>query len=283
MFKQKKFLSIIALILGVLMICAAFTGCKLRDNDDGTPESGDETPNDPDSDKYKPLTPTGDDDSKPYVPPIGAVPMDTFRINCGGARLIDPFGNEWETDEMYDPDYYGLVDGIPISYPTGGKNTQIPDLYKSIVFANPLEYRFDNIIPGTYRVKLYTAETHFEQNGRTFSVFINDVLYENNICPLDIGGGEKFVAYEPEYVVEIGNEPLIITLRASIDQSLLAGIEITPASAEELTPELTLDIDPTNTLRINCGSTDYTDSSGMLWEADRVYIKGGWGFSSDGT
>ncbi|MCL2816592.1 MAG: malectin [Oscillospiraceae bacterium] len=285
---KKKIYYFTAILLILLMVGAAFTGCKLRDDGksggDGIPSGGDETPDDSEPKKeYKPLIPTDDYDYE-YVPPSGPVPMDTFRLNCGGGALRDLNGNEWEGDYTYDPGYYGRKVANVATYAVGGTNTEIPDLYKSIVYANPLEYIFDNIIPGIYKIKLYTAETHYpdgDANARTFSVFINGVLYEADICPSKIGGLRA--AYEPEYVVEIGDEPLIITLRASVDFSLLAGIEITPATAEDLSPEIVLEIDPTDTLRINCGSNNYTDSSGILWESDRVYIKGSWGFSSDGT
>jgi len=173
--------------------------------------------------------------------PIVLTPRDTFRLNCGGDAFTDKNGNEWERSDYYIAGGYGMVNGIAHHTPEYDAADSDLYLYYSNVYANPLEARFDNIIPGKYRVKLYMMEVYWndgDPSARVYDIRINDKLYKRDVCPSRQVG--KWHALEYVFVVEIAQgDSLFISMPASVDNAILSGIEITPAAAAAtLTPSI---------------------------------------------
>jgi subtilisin family serine protease len=104
------------------------------------------------------------------------VPMFEKRVNAAGDLYIDTEGNEWIPDQRYVAGDWGYTNrNAPRQHTNrmiGG--TDDPEKYQT-ARQNPGEFRFDNLPPGTYEVKLLFAEISNRQPGsRVFDVIIND-------------------------------------------------------------------------------------------------------------
>lgn len=186
-----------------------------------------------------------------------------YRVNCGGNKYIDEFGNQWMADRHLSSDtVWGSVswtdnfEGVPDFYGSQRrtfdpiKGTNDWRLFQSFRYGREnLSFRFP-VPDGTYRVELYFTEPWYGTGGgmnctgwRLFDVAINDhVLLDDldiwneaghdqvleKIFNVDIEGGMLKVHF-PE--VRSGQAVISAIAIASINNSIKAS----PASRSNIT------------------------------------------------
>ncbi|MBD2336615.1 PQQ-dependent sugar dehydrogenase [Calothrix sp. FACHB-156] len=197
--------------------------------------------------------------------PVGTTPTPTptptgktIRINAGGKAYTDSQGNVWSADNYFD---IGNTYGITSAIANTGEDPVYQDLrwLKKFSYAIPVEN-------GDYTVKLKFAETYWTAAGkRVFDVSAENQLKIDDLDVFKAAGGNN-IAIDQSFNVKVADGTLNLDFLASVNNAIINGIEITPATTPTPTPT------PTGkTIRINAGGKAYTDSQGNVWSADNYF------------
>lgn len=240
------------------------------------------------------------------------IPPYDVRVNAGGGQYIDPQANVWLADKAYSAGSWGYIGGS--TYATGQPvaNTDKGPLYQDERFwSGSGGYKFD-VPNGDYQVELRFAEIYYSYAGaRQFDVSIEGVRVLDDFDVLAAAGGalratdRSFVVHVADGQLNIDfvgvkNAPKVNALRVT----RLGAATATPTGAATNTPTATATgtqtptptISPTPTptampsatatptsvplydVRVNAGGGVYTDTLGAVWQADRPYTTGSWGY-----
>jgi len=225
-----------------------------------------------------------------------------LRINAGGPQYSDVYGRVWSADREYAPGGYGYIGGK--TYATGSAiaNTDDDTLFQTEHWGMEA-YRFD-VPNGTYRVELLFDEIYMtRQGGRVFDVKLQGVTVLSRFCPLDVAGGINR-ALHYTYETTVSNGQLVIEFVAVKDAPKVNAISVEPLSvgptatstatqpagpgstatatlAPTRTPTRTATVPagaPAYDVALNSGGAAYWGQDGVLWQADRAYTPGSWGY-----
>ncbi|MBD2210372.1 PQQ-dependent sugar dehydrogenase [Nostoc linckia FACHB-104] len=201
--------------------------------------------------------------------PVGTTPTPTptptgktIRINAGGKAYTDSQGNVWSADNYFD---IGNTYGITSAIANTGEDPVYQDLrwLKKFSYAIPVEN-------GDYTVKLKFAETYWTAAGkRVFDVSAENQLKIDDLDVFKAAGGNN-IAIDQSFNVKVADGTLNLDFLASVNNAIINGIEITPATTPTPTPTPT-----PGAIRINIGGAAYTDTKGNKWDADQAqYLLG---------
>ena len=169
----------------------------------------------------------------------------SVRINCGGDNYTDQSGRVWAKD----------------CYCTGGNaystEKDIDALYKTAKTGD-VEYKVP-VPNGVYAVRLMFAETELQYaNERFMTININGSTVETGMDIIhDVRGKDKPYSKVYRYIVPNENGEIDITL---VNNALINGIEIVPENDD--------------VIHVNCGSEDFVDWAGFVWNKDRYFTGG---------
>jgi hypothetical protein len=205
-------------------------------------------------------------------------------VNCGEEvdDITDQDGLLWNKDKVYTPGSWGhtgmwsktWVPGIMMA-------TDKTFLYNWSAHGPTLDYNFD-IANGIYKVTLYFVENHtYTVGGREFSASLEG-LGVLNMHDIFAERGSDNAGFH-EFVVDVTDGQLNINLTADTMVACLQAISI-----EHQVVMPTSTFTPTETpvytpgpyeKRINCGTnSQYIDTAGKVWQADRPYQVGDFGY-----
>ena len=175
-------------------------------------------------------------------------------------------GNLWNADRPYSPGSWGYVGGTSHHTTDPIGNTQDDPLYQSERYGD-FSYKFD-VPDGRYDITLHFAEIFFfaPPGQRRFAVYIEDLLVLDDYDVYAVAGHDVAVAVTiPDVLVTDGQ--LTIDFVSIADNAKVSAIGISSS-----------DIQTTYTQRLVAGGGAYTDGVGNLWNADRPYSPGSWGY-----
>jgi chitodextrinase len=173
-----------------------------------------------------------------------------FAVNAGGTQYTDSSGVGYQADANYS----GGVTTKTTSPITGTTDSTV---YQTQRYGN-----FSYSVPitnGNYIVTLKFAETYWNSTGsRTFNVRMqgNQVIANLDVFA-HVG---KNAAYDVTVPVNVTNGVLNINFTSLVDNAIVSAIVITNAQ--------------TPAYAVNAGGTQYTDSSGIGYQADTNYSGG---------
>lgn len=170
------------------------------------------------------------------------------RINCGGEEFTDQNSVVWGKDNYFK---YGDT-----------KTTQLADkLYSSARVGERISYSIP-VPNGVYAVRLCFAETEFKySNERFMKININGKEVESEFdIAHDARGANKIYTKVYRYTIPNNNGLININLSSLKNDACISGIEIVNENDD--------------IIHINCGSEDFVDWAGFLWDADRYYTGG---------
>jgi hypothetical protein len=197
--------------------------------------------------------------------PVLAEPTYEIRVNAGGAAYTDSAGNHWLADQLYAPGAWGYTTGTPYTSTdaVGGTNDQ--PLYQSQrSHASGFAYKFDTQ-PGIYEVELRFAEIYnLCSTCRNFNVRIAGAQLLTAFDPMKAVG--RLYALSTTFLVRLTGTQLLVELTGTAP--IINALRVTSLDGQ---PQR-------NTVRINTGGFDYTDSSGALWVSDQPYVQGMQGY-----
>jgi len=236
---NKNSIKFIVAILLALLICFTFAACGDKAEDTGSITKDNSTAT-PDNNAVPDEKPDEKTEEKSAENPTEA-PLpdnidrkDTFRVNCGGEEYTDPNGNVWEADQEYAKGSHGRLEGSSWFFEGPYANTELQELFETLIGEIFIEYQFDDILPGNYNVKLFTSEPRwFDEDpetltkSRIFNVLLNNVIVEENVHPYEIAGFKAAIILDYTAEVKEGGS-LNIFLDAMRDLGVLNAIEITP-------------------------------------------------------
>lgn len=167
-----------------------------------------------------------------------------FRVNCGGGRYQDHFGQTWLADQAYDTsagwgsyswaDNYGITSSFASQRRTFDpiKGTADWPLFQTFRYGlHELGYRFD-VPDGSYQVELYFAEPWIGTGGggdatgmRLFDVAINGETVAHNLDIWEEAGHDR--AMKRVYTVQVRNGKIAINFpRVAAGQAIIQAIAI---------------------------------------------------------
>lgn len=198
------------------------------------------------------------------------------RINVGGDEYIDREGRFWLADQFYN----GGTDKIQ---PVSIAETLDDTLYQSKRYGQQLSYHVP-VANGVYDVDLLFAETYWRGDGRRqFNVEIEGNQLSRNV---DVHASSDFKqAFRKQYESVVVTDGILnIQLDGVKKYAHLSGIEVlaqallpvpVPPVVTPVVVEQVVDIAAQpETIRINAGGEDYTDSLGQQWLADSFVTQG---------
>ncbi|SDG35672.1 Carboxypeptidase regulatory-like domain-containing protein [Sinosporangium album] len=106
------------------------------------------------------------------------VPRHQIALDVGSTKdVVDELGDRWSKDGKYTAGGHGYIGGSRVGTTTRAiKGTSEQELFKS-ARESMLEYRFDNVLYGTYTVELGFADLRSSRPGqRVFDVIVEDEL-----------------------------------------------------------------------------------------------------------
>ena len=144
-------------------------------------------------------------------------------------------------------------------------------LFETWVEGSKLAYKFD-VPPATYTVTLRFAEFAVTQAGKR----VMEIQLEKNIveAALDVYALKGSTAtLDRNYTVVVTDGQLNIDFAKiggpGAEVPMVAAVAVTYAGPLPLPPYV---------LRVNAGSTTYTDTSARVWQADKAFATGSWGY-----
>lgn len=252
------------------------------------------------------LTPT----RVPYSGPL--------RLNAGGGAYVDVYGRAWQPDRAYTPGGYGYIGGSTYAVTAPIANTDddvlyqsehwgmsayrfdVPDgtyrvemLFAEIYNANPGYRVFDVKLQGTpvlpgfcpgdvagglNKALRYVYQTEV-RNGQLLVEFVarRDAPKINAISVEIIGtpGTATATASPP------GGSPTVVSTATATRTATVPAASTptwTPTRTATRTATRTPVQSSSGALRLNAGGPQYTDVYGRVWQADRAYTAGGYGY-----
>lgn len=190
----------------------------------------------------------------------------TVLIEAGGtANYTDPNGDVWLADAGFTAGAGGVVDRGNIAI----ANTTNDRIYQTERWG---QTAFTYAVPnGAYQVKLHFAETYAGITGagqRVFNANVEGVAINNIDVFGETGGANR--ALVKTVNVTVADGAMNVTFAATVNNTLINGIEIIPTS-------------PT-AVRIEAGgAANYTDPNGNLWLADTGFTAGAGGVVDRGN
>ncbi|MCM2389605.1 carboxypeptidase regulatory-like domain-containing protein [Streptomyces albipurpureus] len=164
------------------------------------------------------------------IPVSVVVPAYQTAIDTGASRaLTDPLGDVWAADRAYTAGSHGYLGATttrtttqPI---TGVPATSDPALYRS-ARQGMLEYRFDAVPNGTYRVELGFAETASQPPGsRVFDVMAEGTQYVTDLDLTAVAGVRT--AHDRAFTVKVTDGQLNLRFVANAGRTSVNAIRIT--------------------------------------------------------
>jgi hypothetical protein len=156
-------------------------------------------------------------------------------INCGGMNYTASDGKHFDADREYTAGQKsGYVGGNKAStdYSIFGATDQ--DLFKTDRWGFS-EYKFD-VPAGVYKVDIYLAETHFENQGeRVFDIYLEDKLVEKDVDLISRYGKNKAAILS--FVVKIDDGQLNIKAEASADLPKICAVYIEDLPKDSQAPQ----------------------------------------------
>jgi hypothetical protein len=222
-----------------------------------------------------PLTPPSTKAPTPTLAPAPAPSNGAIRINTGGDQYTDPSGNIWMADSFFGNKGTGFAScGSDILGTTLDQvycyNRWYGGTTDNLVYEIPISN-------GNWEIRLMFAETFFTAaNKRKFSVLIENML---SIEDLDIfqSVGARTALMIP-FTAAISDGAVTITFVKSVDNPMISGIEIVPATGPlslPITKAPTVAPVSDGSILINCGGLGFTENAGeRVWLADQ-YFHGG--------
>jgi hypothetical protein len=255
----------------------------------GTPTTTGTTTNTPTTTSTPTVTPTPTITPTPTATQT-SVPPYARKVNAGGGGYLD-----WEADQAYSVGNWGYVGGTAYSNPVVVAGTSDQPLYQTERWWNGSGiYRF-TVPNGNYSVLFKFAEIYpyIGLGYRVFNVRIEGVTYIGNLDVFAVAPG-LYRAYDvlvpsvpvSDGILDIEFAPLAASPMINAI-AINAGGGPPPATS---TPTRT----PTATMTpsgpgcapalycINAGGPAYVDGGGATWQADQMYVLGGWG-TTDGS
>ena len=170
-------------------------------------------------------------------PVVNAGPLYTTRMNMGyGSSYTDGSGKVWAADPTSN-NFFAVSDTI---LDANGVAVADQTIYRNVSWNNQMTYDF-TVPNGTYTVKLKYAETYFTSSGqRVFNVYINGTQVLTDYDIFIAAGNRAFTARDEVFPnIVVLNGTISIMEQASVDDSLLAGVEITQTSGGGPGPTIT--------------------------------------------
>lgn len=245
-----------------------------------------------------------------------ATPPGAFalRVNAGGGQFSDGAGRLWQADQAYTPGGWGYSGGqvYAVARPIAG--TDDDPLYQSERY-NMSAYRFD-APNGRYQITLKLAELYYSAAGmRVFDVKIEGQVVVAAVDAFKLARARD-AAVDLSATVDVNDGQLTIEFVNKLNAAAVNAIEVvyippatptvTPTPSNTATPTATATNTPTNTatatntptvtwtptrtntptitptpstdIGVNAGGAAYTDGSGFVWQADRAWTAGSWGY-----
>jgi parallel beta-helix repeat protein len=229
------------------------------------------------------------------TPSIATTSSASLLINAGGSSYTDSSGRAWSADQYFTS---GHTDNQAVGHAIA--NTNDPALYQDERWgANTYNLPLPN---GSYTVRLHFAEIYAGTQGvglRKFNVSVNGAAFLTNYDIYAKVGG--YAADIEQTTANVTNGNLAIAFTAVVQNPQVAAIEILPNSSPSTTTTTaatttttaapttttaaptttttmptttTTAVSPTASLLINSGGTQYVDSRGRTWSADRFFSSG---------
>jgi hypothetical protein len=221
-----------------------------------------------------PVTPPATKAPTSTLAPAPAPSSGAIRINTGGNQYTDPSGNVWIADA-----YFGNKGNGFASCGSDILGTTLDEVYcynRWYGGADNLVYEIP-IANGNWEIRLMFAETFFTAtNQRKFNVMIENILA---IEDLDIfqSVGARTALMIP-FTAAISDGAVTITFVKNVDNPMISGIEIIPATgplSQPITKAPTVAPVSDEIILINCGGLGFTEQAGVrVWKADQ-YFHGG--------
>ena len=187
------------------------------------------------------------------APPCGY----TMRLNAAGPSALDSKGNTWVADHLYKSGGFGYTSASSVQDFTGttvqgpgGTSLNPADqaLYQTIRSGSPLNYRFDDLSPGTYQVDLKFMEPSCTSKAcRVFNVLANGTM----VLPgLDVWqqAGAQFRALDKIITVSVTGDSLDLQFTSVNGQSpMVSAIQVIAVQPNACTATPTSSATPTRT------------------------------------
>lgn len=236
----------------------------------------------------QPGVPTATKTPTTAVPPTAtrtAVPTGPYDvyINVGGSAYVDSQGRQWQGDRPYTAGGFGYIGGLDKSVWGEIGNSADDGLYQSERY-NDFRYRFD-VPNGQYDIELRFAEIWYDKAGdRIFNVKIQGQQVLTNLDVFQAAGG-KFRAYDRTFRADVTGGVLEVALSAVHNAPKLSAMRVSavygsPTPTFTATPPAAATPADAYELRLNAAGPAYVDSAGNLWQGDRAYTAGAWGFTT---
>jgi len=206
------------------------------------------------------------------------------RVNAGGGRYVDGAGQVWQADQAYVAGGWGYVGGQTYQVSRAIAGTADAPLYQSERY-NLTGYRF-TVPNGRYQVTLKLAELYYSCSGcRVFDVRLEGQTVFAGVDTFRLAGGRD-TAVDLTTTVDVTDGVLTIDFTASVGTAKINALAIallpppTPTATATPTQTSTPTATPTPVydVAVNVGGPLYVDRSGLVWQADRAWTPGGWGW-----
>lgn len=232
------------------------------------------------------------------------------RVDVGSTtNFTDTAGNVWSADQAYTAGSWGYYGANPPTYATTAAiaNTTDDPLYRNTRRNSSLwGYRFD-VPNGTYTVTLKFAEIYspsFRAGARIGNYALEGTVVLPNFDIYVAAGNAGNTAVDRTFTVNVTDGQLNIDVTPVASGPAINAIEVLSADGSLPTPTPTPVVTPTPTpsptpsptptpipsptptpppgaytQRVDTGSnTNFTDSAGNVWSADRTFSTGSWGY-----
>ena len=221
------------------------------------------------------------------------------RVDSGSERdFVDSQGRVWDGDQLYSSvraPTWGYEGGNAQSGVSSEPYTDFP-LFETWGEGSKLAYKFD-VSPASYQVTLRFAELAVAQAGkRVMDIAIEGAPVEAALDVYALVGGNA--PLDRVYNVPVTDGQLNVDFKKvgglGAEVPMISAVAVvylgplptaTPTATRTPTPTAT----PTRTstptatatpyvLRVNSGSTTYTDKGALVWVADKAFATGSWGY-----
>jgi len=228
-------------------------------------------------------------------------------VNAGGPAYSDIAGKTWAADKPYSTASWGYTGGGTYSTGSAIGGTDDDPLFQTERWGMSA-YRFD-VPNGVYEVELRFAEVYYSRSGaRLFDVLLEDVTVLSYLDIYSLVG--KNNAYVRTFTVTVTDGALNVRFVVRTDAPKINALRVTSLNVPTATPTNTpTPLGPTNTRtvtstptltrtatptgsatptvtlawRVNCAGSQLTDSGGVVWQADRPFTTGSWGYINGQT
>jgi glucose/arabinose dehydrogenase len=221
------------------------------------------------------VIPTNGAPPVPQPVPVPPPSSGGIYINAGGITFNDG-SRVWYSDEDPQHKFHNTGAAYTSNDVIGGTTVALRPLYQSERWnpedGTPLVYTIP-LSNGNYVVRLHFAEIYARQaNVRIFNVKVQGVPVIRDLDIFaEVGHDVALVKVTTAAVV---NGKLTIELEKVLENPKINGIEIIPGDIVQPPVPVPVPEPAKDSVYINCGGGDYTDTNGRLWHSDRYYNTG---------